>query len=50
MAAFDTPPAVMQAFMEKQFGSLKKASEGEAARGSIRKVMGDILVREAVLK
>lgn len=50
MAAFDTPPAVIQAFMEKQFGSLKKASEGEVARGSIRKVMGDVLVREAVLK
>ena len=36
--------------MQKIFGSLATASKEQAARGSIRTVLGDMLLREAVLK
>jgi len=35
---------------EKIWGSLSKASQEQAARGAIRTVMGDKVVREAILK
>jgi hypothetical protein len=50
MAAFDTPDAKVQAFMAKQFGSLSKADQQEVARGSMRTVMGDVMMRQLNLK
>lgn len=50
MAAFDVPVSKMYAFMTKQYGSLAKADKGEAARGSIRTIMGNTLYRELILK
>ncbi len=50
MAAFDVPDAKVAAFMAKQFGSAKQASQDEVARGSMRKVMGDVMMRQVILK
>lgn len=50
MAAFDVPDAKIEAFMAKQFGSDKKANEEEVARGSMRTVMGDVMMRQIDLK
>lgn len=50
MAAMDTPVSEIYAFMSKHFGSVKKADQGEVARGSMRKVMGDVLLRQVNLK
>ena len=50
MAAFDVPDAKVAAFMAKQFGSAKKASQEEVARGSMRKVMGNVMMRQIDLK
>jgi hypothetical protein len=50
MAAFDRTPADEYALQAKIFGSLPKANEEQAARGAIRTILGDVLVREAILK
>ena len=50
MAAFDVSTKEEYAFGEKIWGSLSKASQEQAARGAIRTIMGDMVVREAVLK
>ena len=50
MAAFDRSPAEDYALQAKIFGPLPKANAEQAARGAIRTVLGDMLVREAVLK
>jgi len=50
MAAFDVPVAQQYAMQAKISGSIAKANQQQAARGSIRTIMGDVLVREAVLK
>lgn len=50
MAAMDTPVAEMYAFAAKHFGSADQADKEQSARGSIRTVMGDMLIREAVLR
>jgi len=50
MAAFDHPVAEEYAMQAKIAGSIAKADTDQAARGSIRTVLGDILVREAILK
>ena len=50
MAAFDTPIAKQYAIQAEIAGSLVKASQAQAARGSIRTLMGDVLTREAILK
>ena len=50
MAAFDISTKQEYAMGEKIWGSLSKASQEQAARGAIRTVMGDKVVREAILK
>lgn len=50
MATFDTPIAQQYALQAKIAGSLAKANAQQAARGTIRTIMGDALLREAVLK
>lgn len=50
MAAFDHSAGDEYALQKSIFGSLSKASGEQAARGSIRTILGDILVREAILK
>ncbi|HJQ18600.1 MAG TPA: hypothetical protein VJ859_16580 [Allosphingosinicella sp.] len=50
MAAFDRTADEEYAMQKKIFGSLATASKEQAARGSIRTVLGDMLLREAVLK
>jgi hypothetical protein len=50
MAAFDTPVAQQYALQAKINGSVAKANQQQAARGSIRTIMGDPMVREAILK
>ena len=50
MAAFDISTKQEYAMGEKIWGSLTKASQEQAARGAIRTVMGDKVVREAILK
>lgn len=50
MAAFDTPMAQQYAMQAKIAGSITKANQQQAARGSIRTIMGDVMMREAVLK
>ncbi len=50
MAALDVPVAKMYDFMAKQYGSIAKADKGEAARGSIRTIMGSEMYRELILK
>lgn len=50
MAVFDRSPAEDYALQAKIFGSLPKANAEQAARGTIRTILGDVLVREAVLK
>jgi len=50
MATFDTPVAQQYALQAKIAGSIAKSNEGQAARGSIRTIMGDVMVREAVLR
>ncbi len=50
MAAMDTPVAEMYAFEAEQMGSVDKANAEQAARGSIRTIMGDVLTREVILK
>ncbi|HEX3431775.1 MAG TPA: hypothetical protein VHT03_12920 [Rhizomicrobium sp.] len=50
MAAFDTPMAQQYAMQAKIAGSVAKANVQQAARGVIRTIMGDVMLREAVLK
>ena len=50
MAAFDTPMAQQYALQAKIAGSIAKANAQQAARGGIRTIMGDVMLREAVLK
>jgi hypothetical protein len=50
MATFDHSVAEEYAFAKKSFGPLAKASKEQADRGTIRTVMGDMMLREAVLK
>jgi len=50
MAAFDRSVAEQYAMQKKIFGSLTQASHDQAARGSIRTIKADYLMREAVLK
>ncbi len=50
MAAFDRSVADGYAMQAKIFGSLPKANADQAARGTIRTIMGDVRMREAVLK
>ena len=50
MAAFDTPVAQQYALQAKIAGSVAKANAQQAARGAIRTIMGDVMLREAVLK
>jgi len=50
MAAFDTPMAQQYALQAKIAGSIAKSNQAQAARDSIRTIMGDPLVREAILK
>ncbi|HTP77139.1 MAG TPA: hypothetical protein VMJ73_09155 [Rhizomicrobium sp.] len=50
MAAFDTPIAKQYAVQAEIGGSLVKANQDQAARGSIRTLLGDVWAREAILK
>ncbi len=50
MAAFDTPMAQQYALQAKIAGSIAKSNQQQAARGAIRTIMGDVLVREAILR
>lgn len=50
MAAFDTPVSKMYAFMAKHFGSVTKADQQEVDRGSMRTVLGDVMLRQLELK
>jgi hypothetical protein len=50
MAAFDRSVSEEYAFAKKTFGPLAKASKEQADRATIRTVMGDMMLREAILK
>ncbi len=50
MAAFDHSVAEQYAMQKRIFGSLTQASQQQAARGSIRTIKADYLMREAMLK
>jgi hypothetical protein len=50
MAAFDTPMAQQYALQAKIGGSITKQNEQQASRGTLRNIMGDVMVREAILK
>ena len=50
MAAFDRTVAEGYALQAKIGGPLSKSNAEQAARGSIRTIMGDVRMREAVLK
>ena len=50
MAAFDRSVAEGYALQAKIAGSLPKANAEQAARGSIRTILGEVRMREAVLK
>jgi len=47
---FDASQAQQYALQAKIAGSIAKSDQQQAARGSIRAIMGDMMVREAVLK
>ena len=50
MAALDATQAQQYALQAKIAGSITKSDEAQAARGSIRTLLGDVMMREAVLK
>lgn len=50
MAAFDRSVVEQYAMQKRIFGSLAQASQQQAARGSIRTIKSNYLMREAVLK
>ena len=50
MAVFDRSVAEGYAMQAKIFGDLPKSNAEQAARGSIRTILGEVRVREAILK
>jgi hypothetical protein len=50
MAVFDQSQAAQYALQAKIAGSVAKSDHQQTARGSIRTIMGDMMLREAVLK
>ncbi|MBA2933945.1 hypothetical protein HZF05_07510 [Sphingomonas sp. CGMCC 1.13654] len=50
MAVFDHSVAEQYALQKKIFGSLAQASQQQAARGAIRTIKADFMMREAILK
>ncbi len=50
MAVFDQSQAAQYALQAKIAGSIVKSDQAQAARGSLRTIMGDMMMREAVLK
>lgn len=50
MAVFDRPVSEVYALQAKIFGSMPKANQEQAARGSIRTLQGQTTMREVVLK
>jgi hypothetical protein len=50
MAAFDHSSAEEYAMQAKIAGSIAKADQEQAARGSIRTIRGDVMMREVTLK
>ena len=50
MAVFDATQAQQYALQAKIAGSIAKSDQAQAARGSMRTLMGDVMMREAVLK
>lgn len=50
MAAFDTSTKEEYAMGNKIWASMSKANQEQAARGSIRTILGDMVTREAILK
>lgn len=50
MAAFDRSADEEYAMQKKIWGSTAAANQGQAARGSIRSLQGDVLTREIKLK
>jgi hypothetical protein len=50
MAVFDASQAQQYALQAKIAGSIAKSDQGQTARGSIRTIMGDMMMREAVLR
>lgn len=50
MAAFDRSIASQYALQKSIVGSLVQSNKEQADRGSIRTVLGDVMMREAVLK
>src|SRR3954451_10513577 len=50
MAVFDASQAQQYALQAKIAGSIAKSNHEQAARGSIRTIMGDMMMREAILK
>ena len=50
MAVFDATQAQQYALQAKIAGSVAKSNEAQAARGSIRTLTGDMMMREAVLR
>lgn len=50
MAVFDRSVADQYALQKKIFGSLSQASQQQAARGSIRTIKADVMMREVILK
>jgi hypothetical protein len=50
MAAFDTPVAQQYAMQARIAGSIAKADQEQAARGSLRTVLGSVMMREVTLK
>jgi hypothetical protein len=50
MAVFDASQAQQYALQAKIAGSIARSDQQQAARGSIRTIMGDMMMREAVLK
>jgi hypothetical protein len=50
MAVFDHSVAEQYALQKKIFGSLTQAAQQQAARGSIRTIKADYMMREVILK
>jgi hypothetical protein len=50
MAVFDASQAQQYALQAKIAGSIAKSDQGQSARGSMRTLMGDVMMREAVFK
>jgi len=49
-AAFDGLAAKMDAITEKMAGSMQKANAETAARGKMRKILGDEIIQQLILK